>query len=396
MVCPSASRRLQDVSTPIIPVVGDWIRSVPGTINLGQGVAWYGPPDEVRAAVTNFFDDPTRHRYGSVAGSPFLHERIASKLTSENGCGLAGRGIVVTAGSNMGFLHAIMVIADPGDEIILPLPYYFNQEMAVRMLNCVPVGVETDDGYQICPARLRAAITPRTRAIVTISPNNPSGAVYPEAVLREVNAMCESAGIYHISDEAYEYFVYEGIQHFSPASIPGSEAHTISLFSLSKAYGFASWRIGYMLAPEHLLAGILKAQDTNLICPPLISQFAAAAALDCGAGYCRGKLEITSNVRSLVLKKLAELRDICGTPVSQGAFYVLLRVHTQLDSMILAERLIREHRVAVIPGGAFGLTHGCYLRVSFGTLDELSAVEGMERLVAGLKTIVGAGRSCRA
>src|SRR5262249_9123741 len=147
--------------------------------------------------------------------------------------------LVITAGGNMAFMNALLAIADPGDEIILQAPYYFNHEMAVTMANCRPVLVATDANYQLQPDAIAAALTSRTRAVVTISPNNPTGAVYPEAALRAVNELCRRHGVFHIHDEAYEYFVYGGARHFSPGSIPGAGAHTISLYSMSKAYGFA-------------------------------------------------------------------------------------------------------------------------------------------------------------
>ena len=129
-------------------------------------------------------------------------------------------------------------------------PYYFNHEMAVTMAGCRPVLVATDDDFQLDLDAVAAAITANTRAVVTISPNNPSGAVYPEADLRELNRLCAERGVYHIHDEAYEYFLYDGAEHFSPGSLPDAGDHTISLFSLSKAYGFASWRIGYLPPPR--------------------------------------------------------------------------------------------------------------------------------------------------
>ena len=122
------------------------------------------------------------------------------------------------------------------------------------MAGCVPVFVKTNSEYQLQPEAIRQAITPRTRAMVTVSPNNPSGAMYPEAVLREVNAVCCEHGVYHVHDEAYEYFAFGETAHFSPGSIAGAAPHTISLFSLSKAYGFASWRIGYMVTPQPLVS----------------------------------------------------------------------------------------------------------------------------------------------
>jgi aspartate/methionine/tyrosine aminotransferase len=386
---PAVSRRLAAVQAPIIPVVAELIRETPGTISLGQGVVYYGPPESARAAARRFGGPVEQHKYGPVRGIPELLGRIERKLADENGIGLRGRQVVVTAGSNIGFLNALFAIADPGDEVILPLPYYFNQEMAIRMLNCVPVCVPTDADFQLRPEALRAAVTPRTRAIVTISPNNPSGAVYPEAVLQEVNALCRSHGIYHITDEAYEYFTHGQARHFSPAAMAGSEAHTIALYSLSKAYGFASWRIGYMVIPEHLCDAVLKAQDTNLICAPLISQHAAAAALEAGAAYCREHLDTIRRVRGLALDELRAVEDFCRIPSAEGAFYILLKIETELDAMTLAERLIREHRVAAIPGNAFGLEDGCYLRIAYGALEPETAAAGIGRLVAGLRRIVG-------
>ncbi len=381
------SLRMGTVQSPIIPVVGEWVRAHPGTISLGQGVSWYGPPESARARIRDFFDEPAHHKYGPAQGIPPLLDLIECKLAAENGIRLDGRKVVVTAGANMGFLNALFAIADPGDEVILPLPYYFNQEMAVRMLNCQPVSVATDADFKLQPGAIRAAITPRTRAVVTISPNNPSGAVYGEAELREVNGLCKEAGIYHICDEAYENFLYGQARHFSPGSIPGSQGHTISLYSLSKAYGFASWRIGYMVMPEALYSAVLKAQDTNLICPPLVSQHAAVGALETGSQYCREKLKTTAQVREIVLDGLEAVRSFCQIPPADGAFYILLKVETALDSLALAERLIRSHGIGVIPGVAFGLEDGCHLRVAYGALDETTAAEGVRRLVAGLQAM---------
>jgi len=387
MTPPIPAARLQQVQAPIIPEIAGLIRDHPGTISLGQGVVAYGPPPQVLESLRQFGTDPDQHRYGPAAGDPELLELIAAKLQRENRMGLAGRRIFVTAGANMGFLHALFAIADPGAEVILPLPFYFNQEMAVRMLGCRPVPVATDADYRLDPVAVRAAITPRTRAVVTISPNNPTGMVYDEAELRDVNALCRESGIYHISDEAYENFVYDGASHFSPGSISGAEQHTLSLYSLSKAYGFAGWRIGYLVIPEHLAEAVTKVQDTNLICAPRISQHAAAAALRVGSAYCSGRLPELAEVRRQVLEELAALGDSCRLPPARGAFYLLLKAAIRLDSLSVARRLIEEHRVAVIPGIAFGLTEGCYLRLSYGALDGATAREGARRLVQGLDAI---------
>jgi aspartate/methionine/tyrosine aminotransferase len=370
-------------------VVGELIRSNPGTISLGQGVVYYGPPPQVREYIDKFFADPQNHKYKLVQGTAEFGAEIAKKLTDENGIVVDDdTRIVVTAGGNMAFVNAILAVTDPADEIILQVPYYFNHEMAVAIANCKAVCVPTDENYQLQPELIRKAITKRTRAVVTISPNNPTGAVYPESVLREVNEICREAGIYHISDEAYEYFTYDGVTHFSPGSIQAAGPHTISLFSLSKAYGFASWRIGWMVIPEHLYLAVRKIQDTILICPPLISQWAALGAMCVGADYCRQRIELIADIRKIVLAELRAIEDLVTVPQADGAFYFLLRVHTDMDSMELVERLIREHKVAVIPGTTFGLEEGCYLRIACGALEKQTVAEGTERLVRGLKQIL--------
>jgi aspartate/methionine/tyrosine aminotransferase len=382
------SLRMQSVQSPIIPIVGELIRSNPGTISLGQGVAYYGPPPEAIKAIEAFLRDPENHKYKPVHGIPELCELIQVKLRTENKITAEGSRIVVTAGANMGFFNAVLAITDPGDEIIIQLPYYFNHEMAVYLADCRAVCVPTDDNYQLQPDLIAAAITKRTRAIVTISPNNPTGSVYRKSDLRHVNELCRQKGIYHISDEAYEYFTYNGVKHFSPGSIEGSNEHTISLFSLSKAYGFASWRIGWMVIPEHLFMLVRKIQDTNLICPPVISQWAAVGAMQAGLEYCRQKLNMTAEIREIFLSELSSISDLITVPYADGAFYFLLRVHKNLEPMKLVRQLIEEHKIAVIPGTTFGMADQCYLRVAYGALDKETAAEGIGRLVNGLRKIL--------
>ena len=378
--------RMQAVQAPIIPIVAEWIRQNPGTISLGQGVVSYGPPPSAAAQIARFLADPQNNKYKPVVGIPELLDLLAQKLKSENGVATGqGSDVIVTAGGNMAFMNAVLAITDPSDELILQTPYYFNHEMAVTMAGCRPVLVSTDEQYQLRPDAIARAITPKTRAVVTISPNNPTGAVYNESSLREVNRICRERGVYHIHDEAYENFTYDGVKHFSPGSIPDSASYTISLYSLSKAYGFASWRIGYMVAPAHLLESVRKIQDTILICAPVISQYAAIGALQAGRAYCDEKLAPIREVRRIVLNALNELKGIAAVPKADGAFYFLLRLNKKADPMQLTERLIREHRVAVIPGTAFGITDTCYLRVAYGALEKDTAAEGIGRLVKGLR-----------
>ena len=381
--------RMDAVQAPIVPVIGGIIRQVPGTISLGQGVVHYGPPQAAIDAVRGALTDASTHEYQDGAGLPALVEQLAAKLRAENGIDVTrGTRLMVTAGANMAFVHAVLAITAPGDEVILNVPFYFNHEMAIQMADCTAVRVATDDRYQPRLDALRAAITDRTRAIVTVTPNNPSGAVFSEDALREINALCRDRGIYHIADEVYEYFTFGSARHVSSGSFPGAEGHTIAMYSLSKAYGFAGWRIGYMTYPEHLASAMAKSQDTLIVCPPVASQVAAIAALEIGRAYCEPHVRELAVIRDIVLSQLSALAPRVSVPAADGAFYLLLKVETAQDPMTIAERLIREHKVAVIPGPAFGMTNGCYFRVAYGALQKETVTEGIGRLVGGLRAIL--------
>ena len=374
----------------MIPVVGEWIAQHPGTISLGQGVVHYSPPDEVTHAVSAAVKSDDRvARYGLVRGTDEFLKTIEEKVVRENQIDMSrGQCIVTTAGSNMGFMNAVLAIGDIDDEIILLSPYYFNHEMAIDIAGCRPVIVPTNEQYQIDHSALEAAITTRTRAIVTVSPSNPTGAVYSRESLTAVNELCKQHGIYHISDEAYEYFVYGDTNHFSPGSIFESHEHTISLFSLSKAYGMAGWRTAYMVLPDHLETAVKKIQDTNLVCPPIMSQIAATAALRVGSKWCAKKIAGFKNVRDLVLSELETLGERCRVPRPDGAFYVLMQLETNKTDIRLVEELIREFGIAVMPGSTFGVNEGCSLRIAYGALAKESVAEGMGRLTRGLKALL--------
>lgn len=388
MTTLAQSRRLARVQTPIIPIVSRWMAETPGTVSLGQGMVAYGPPPEAIEALRGFPTQVSDNKYGMVEGRASLIRRFEDKVARENGIDMSlGRRAIVTAGSNQGFMNAILAITDPGDEVILPVPYYFNYAMAIEMAGATVVPVATDATYAFDLAAIEKAITPRTRAVVTVSPGNPTGVVHPIATLRALNALCAKHSIFHIHDEVYEYFTYGDAKHESPAADPASAPHTISLMSLSKAYGLASWRVGFMVFPEILWDAINKIQDTLLVCPPVVSQHVAQAAMAVGRPYCDAQVAVIAQARDIVTEALMAPGVPCDVPAATGAFYYFIKVHTNKDSMEIGERLIREHQVAVIPGSAFGAVDGCYLRVSYGALDRSTAVDGVGRLVSGLKAL---------
>ena len=383
-----ASKRISDIQSPIIPIVADWIKETPGTISLGQGVVYYPPPKSIYENSPIQNESLDYHLYSSVEGTVQLRKRICEKLENENDIDLSNnQKVIVTAGANMAFMNAILAICESGDEIILLKPFYFNHEMAIRMINCKVVVVETDNEFQPIIDNIASAITDKTKAVVTISPNNPSGAVYPRESLQAINDLCKERKLYHISDEAYEYFTYDA-EHFSAASLLDAYDHTISLYSLSKAYGFASWRIGYMVIPEHLFLSVKKIQDTILICPPRVCQDAAFAALSEGKNYTLSHLHQIKAVRKELYSSLQSINKIGTTADSAGAFYYFMKLNTKMSGLELVEELIKKHKIAVFPGEAFGMDNGYYIRIAYGALDKNTAEIGIQRLIDGLTTVI--------
>ncbi len=379
------SKRLDAVQIPIIPFIGQLCRMHPGTISFGQGIAFYGPPQEAFQHVQNCLTDESINRYGPVEGIPELQQALIHKLKEVNQIEIDdSNAVIVTAGSNMAFNTAILAITDPNDEVILPLPYYFNHEMSLTMERCNPIFVPCNEFFHLDIEKIKDAITEKTKAIVTISPNNPSGTVYTQQELLEINQLCKEHNIYHISDEAYEDFYYDQHQHFSCASYKNTHQHTISLFSFSKGYGFAGWRIGYMVIPEHLLSAVKKIQDTILISPPIISQHAAIGALSADTSYLQDKRKKMSIKRELVLEKLKGLPCLKTEPTSEGAFYTLLNLDLKQGDLQLAQTLVEKYGVATIPGSAFGINDGCYLRLSYGALSNVDISLGLDRIKNGL------------
>ncbi|MFM9047345.1 MAG: aminotransferase class I/II-fold pyridoxal phosphate-dependent enzyme [Cyanobium sp.] len=397
---PLPAQRLGAVLDPGIPRLGEWMRLRPDALSLAQGMGGWEPPPGVLEAVREALEQPgfSLHRYGSTWGEPALLDQVARKLSITNGLDLEGAALVVTSGSNLAFAALAQVICDPGSEVILPLPFYFNHAMAVQLAGGVVVPV---DGGPIPDLDLlAAAITPRTRAIVTISPSNPSGVVIPEGTLTAINQLCARHGLLHISDEAYELFVHGAVPHFSPGSLAGAAAHTVSLHSLSKAYGMAGWRLGYAAVPQSLRPALAKVIDTFEICPTILSQRAAAAALATDPSWVWQRVASLGPRRGQVLEAVARWQAkewpvrLWAEP--DGAFYALLVVEGLVDgqgqslsSDAVMERLVLKHGVATVSGSAFGLEMpgACLLRMSYGMLDEDGLAQALQRLGEGLASL---------
>jgi aspartate/methionine/tyrosine aminotransferase len=378
------TQRIQEA--PIVKLISD--SKLPSDIvDLGQGVPFYGPPREAMLAATKALQEESGFKYSPDSGFPELRETIQRKLACENGVKAdSSSNIMVTAGANQAFVNAILSITRPGDHVLVLSPYYFNHRMAIQLAGCKPVVIDTDRNYQPIGQRIRRKISKRVRAIVLVSPSNPTGAVYSKDAINEIGALCARNGIYLVTDETYEHFVYDDAKFVSALSLDKEIEHTISLFSFSKSYGMSGYRIGYAVFPASVYREMLKVQDTLTICAPSALQVAAEAAMRLCAAYPKQFIPRIERVRKIFVQRLSDL-DFVEMPVTKGSYYFLLRLRTKKSDWNIAKRLIEEYGVITIPGGVFGTTYPA-LRVAYANVDEGMAEEGISRLAKGLQQIL--------
>lgn len=354
-------------------------------ISFGQGVPFFGPPEEAVESACNYLHKS--YSYTSDVGISELIEAISRKLRRENGLTVdPSRNIIVTSGANQAFINTILVITKPRDDILLFSPVYFNHVMAVKLADCNPIMIPVRKGYLPSIDVLEDKITDRTKAIVTVSPNNPTGAVYPKTLLREINEICRDKRIYHISDEVYEYYIYDDAEHISPAVFDDSLEYTITIFSFSKSFGMSGYRIGYMVTPSTIYDEILKVQDTTTICAPISSQAAAVTAINIGRRYLEKFYSNLKETRNVFIKKLSS-EDKIIFHKTKGGYFFLFKLRTDLSDWDISKDLIEKYGVITLPGSIFYASYPS-LRVSYGNIDIKQAEEGLDRLIEGLRDIL--------
>jgi aspartate/methionine/tyrosine aminotransferase len=264
----------------------------PGVKNLAAGFSYWAPPDECIKEAQKLLTENSMelHRYGSCLGLPELCEMLKKKLKKENN--IIGREVMVTAGANMAFVHAATCLCSPGESAILFTPYYFSHRVALELQGIRPMYVECDEDMVPSAINLKSALESAKRQgivvkmVTVVTPGNPSGVVIPQQRLQELIKVCSEYAVWLISDETYEYFTYDGAVHASPNNNEG----VINIFSLSKSYGLAGWRVGYLAYPPSLHQVMLKVQDTIVTNCPIISQKIALAALRVGPDWVRDKV----------------------------------------------------------------------------------------------------------
>jgi aminotransferase len=389
------SRRVQRIkisATKEMPMIA---ARVGGCVSLGQGVPSFSPPEHVLEAVfAALRAEPSASKYSLQPGMPELRRAVAGQLLAEKGLASDPNSeIAIMVGAMEALLCAMLTLLDPGDEALVPEPYYPSHVEQIVLAEGTPVFVPLraeDWGLDI--EAMRRKVTARTKLIVVNSPHNPTGAVFDAADLRKLAEFALEHELYVICDDTYDYLTYDGRTAFSLASIPELRERLILVSSFSKRYALTGWRVGYVFAPAPLLAELLKVHDCATICAPTPAQHAALAALQGPQDAFVGFREALQRRRDLICDRLDALAD-SPAQISyvrpEGAFYVMARYDIPgLRSRDAAVRLIREAKVIAIPGGSFGASGASHLRLSFGGAEEElnEACDRMARWFEGLSS----------
>ncbi len=326
-------------------------------------------------------------RYVAAAGLPELRKALAEKLARENGLTYDPSQILVANGGKHALSQVFQALVKPGDEVIIPAPYWLSYPEMVRVAGGTPVFVETrvEDGFLMTPEQLEGAITPRTVAVVMCSPSNPTGMMYAPEQLRAIGEVAIRHDLWVISDEIYEKMVYGDVPQVSMASFgPEFYDHTVTVNGFSKTFAMTGWRLGYAAAPKPLAKALASLQSHMASAPNTFAQWGALAALERGAPAVEEMVAAFAQRRDRIYELISAIPGV-KCPKPQGAFYVFPNIASfGLDSLTFARRLLEEKHVAVVPGIAFGndrcvrLSYAC----SMGNIEE--GVRRMAEFCAGL------------
>ncbi len=358
-------------------------------ISLSTGEPDFPSPDIVKRAAIAAIENDFTH-YTQSSGIPELRQAAAEKFERDNGIHATAETVLVSCGGKQSIYNALLAICSEDDEVLVPAPYWVSYPEMVRLVGARPVVLASglDQSYKVTTTQIRSAATSRTRALFLNSPSNPSGAMYTRAELQEIAEVVAELGLYVISDELYEKIVFDGNRHVSIGSLEPARDLAITVNGVSKAFAMTGWRIGYMTGPREVIdaAGVFQSQITSN--PTSISQKAALAALTGAAADVERMVETFARRRELTSRLLEEIPSVRFRR-PDGAFYVLLDVtayycERAADSAGMAEYLLKEHHVAVVPGGAFG--DDASIRISFACSDD--AIEkGIARIAHGLDAL---------
>ena len=381
-VTPSATLTI-DAKAKALQAAGERV------IGFGAGEPDFATPAHVVEAAIAACRDPRAHHYTPTPGLPELREAIARKTLRDSGYEVTAQQVIVTNGGKQAVANAFTVLCDPGDEVLVCAPYWTTYPESVTLAGGVPVSVlaGADQGFRVTVEQLDAATTPRTKALLFVSPSNPTGAVYPKEEVEEIGRWAAARGLWVVTDEIYEHLVYgDAVHHSMPVLVPELADRCIVVNGVAKTYAMTGWRVGWMIGPEDAVAAASNVQSHETSNVANVSQFAALAAV-------AGDLEAVAEMRRTFDRRrrtmVEMLRAIPGVVCEEpmGAFYAFPNVEALLGREVggrrpatseeLAEVCIEVAKVALVPGEAFGAPG--YLRLSYAVADE-PMEEGVRRL----------------
>jgi aminotransferase len=340
----------------------------------------FDTPEYIKKAAEQALAEGKVH-YTSNFGLMELRQAIADKLKRENNVDYKADQVLVTVGLSEAVFAVLATILEEGDEILVPDPVWLNYINVPNLLGAraVTYGLTEETGFQMNLEEVKAKITPKTRAIVIITPNNPTGGVLSEDVLKELADIAISNDLMVISDEVYERLVYDGARHISIASLPGMKERTFTMNGMSKAYAMDGWRLGYVAAPEEYILAMNKFHQHNTTCAPNFVQVAAIAALTQEGDEVKEMVKEYQRRRDYAVEAINETPGLhCECP--KGAFYIFINCKSlNMKSADLSAYLLEEAKIALVPGDVFGPGGEGYLRMSFANSYE-NVVEGCAQL----------------
>ncbi|MBA3075363.1 MAG: aminotransferase class I/II-fold pyridoxal phosphate-dependent enzyme [Anaerolineae bacterium] len=380
------SRRVAGMKPSGIRKFFDIAATMKDVISLGVGEPDFTTPLPILNAGIAALNNGQTH-YTSNLGIIELRRALSNHLEARYGVHYKPETeIVITVGGSEALNLAAIALLNPGDEVIIPTPCFVSYQAAVIMAGGVAVEVpcKIENNFDFDPDQIRAAITPRTKAILVGFPSNPTGAVSSREHLLEIAKMAEEHDLIVLSDEIYDRLVY-GVEHVCYPSLPGTHNRTLLLGGFSKDYAMTGWRIGYAAGPEHLINGLLRVHQFMVMSAPTIAQFAGLEALLSGEPYVQKMVAEYDRRRKLLVSGLNQIGLATFEP--KGAFYAFPKVDvTGLDDETFCDRLLKEEHVAIIPGNSFGAGGEGFARACYATgYDQLEeALERIERFVGKL------------
>ncbi|UCE09851.1 MAG: pyridoxal phosphate-dependent aminotransferase [Candidatus Thorarchaeota archaeon] len=351
-------------------------------LNLGQGLPGHIPPRPCLDILTERIMHPSAHRYTPDPGLVELREELAIYLRQNSGLQVdPSTELVVTTGANSAFAGTILTIMLTGQNIVIPSPHYFNSLMAVNLFGGHVKEVPVNGSFKPEVENIEAAIDDRTCAVLLITPNNPTGAVYDRETIDAVTDICIDRNLWLITDETYARMAFDDSIHYSPRSRRDAGKHVITLGSFSKDFGMSGWRVGYVVGPPDFTKEFLKVQDTITICAPTAGQMLALEVLKSGLLKIDEEIQKLKLLRDLAYLRISEIEAL-ETVRTAGTFYMFPRVKGCTDSRSLVLDILQTAEVLVLPGSVFGTSGEGFIRLSIGPLTPEAVDEAFDRLKA--------------